>query len=222
MARSIQEEEPSPGRVFRPDIEGLRAVAILLVVAFHAGVPGITGGYIGVDVFYVVSGFLITGLLIDELQRTGSISFPSFYARRVRRLLPMAALVLVAVAIGMEFFTPPVFRPTVRFDAISAAFYYSNWQYSLESRAWDRPEGRRTPTRSVRETCAKGVPSPSAESTDVHCAITFRRLVRFDADSLSVRTCRGRLGWCRRRQRWRRRSPTKPGRDCTEGGIRYL
>jgi peptidoglycan/LPS O-acetylase OafA/YrhL len=125
---------PSPGqRSFRPDIEGLRAVAVILVVAFHAGVPGITGGYVGVDVFYVISGFLITGLLVDELERTGSISFRAFYARRARRLLPLAALVLVAVAIGMQFFTPPVFRPTVRFDAISAAFYYSNWQFALES-----------------------------------------------------------------------------------------
>ena len=81
----------------------------------------------------MISGFLITGLLVDELEGTGSISFGSFYARRVRRLLPMAALVLIAVAVGMEFFTPPVFRPAVRFDALSAAFYYSNWQFAFES-----------------------------------------------------------------------------------------
>ena len=120
-------------RSFRPDIEGLRALAVMLVIAFHAGVPRITGGYVGVDVFYVISGFLITGLLVDELERTGTISLRGFYARRARRLLPLAALVLVAVAVGMQFFTPPVFRPTVRFDAISAAFYYSNWQFALES-----------------------------------------------------------------------------------------
>jgi peptidoglycan/LPS O-acetylase OafA/YrhL len=125
---------PSPGRrPFRSDIEGLRALAVLAVVAFHAGVPGITGGYVGVDVFFVISGFLITGLLVDELERTGSISLRSFYARRARRLLPLAAFVLVAVAVGMQIFTPPVFRPTVRFDAISAALYYSNWQFALES-----------------------------------------------------------------------------------------
>jgi peptidoglycan/LPS O-acetylase OafA/YrhL len=127
-------ERVGAGRLpFRPDIEGLRAIAVVLVVAFHAGVPAISGGYVGVDVFYVISGFLITGLLVDELQRTGSISFASFYARRVRRLLPLAAFVLVAVAVGMEFFTPPVFRPSVRLDAISAALYYSNWQFALES-----------------------------------------------------------------------------------------
>jgi peptidoglycan/LPS O-acetylase OafA/YrhL len=127
------EADDSGRTVFRPDIEGLRAVAVVLVVAFHAGVPGIGGGFVGVDVFFVISGFLVTGILFDELQRTGGISLRSFYARRVRRLLPLAAFVLVAVAVAMQFFTAPVFRPTVRFDALSAALYYSNWQFALES-----------------------------------------------------------------------------------------
>ena len=105
----------------------------MLVVAFHAGITAIAGGYIGVDVFYVISGFLITGLLVDELERTGSIAFAAFYARRVRRLLPMALLVLVAIAVGMQFFTPPLFRPEIRLDALSAALYYSNWQFALNS-----------------------------------------------------------------------------------------
>jgi peptidoglycan/LPS O-acetylase OafA/YrhL len=118
---------------FRPDIQGLRAVAVLFVIAFHAGFGAIPGGYIGVDVFYVISGFLITGLLVDELERTGSIGFTAFYARRARRLLPMAMLVLVAVAVGMEFFTPPLFRPEIRSDVISAALYYSNWHFALDA-----------------------------------------------------------------------------------------
>lgn len=133
-SRSGEATAASPDRrPFRPDIQGLRAVAVMLVVAFHAGVPGITGGYVGVDVFYVISGFLITGILVDEIERTGTVSLRSFYAGRVRRLLPLATLVLVAVAIGMQLFTPPVFRPTVRFDALSALFYYANWQFALES-----------------------------------------------------------------------------------------
>jgi peptidoglycan/LPS O-acetylase OafA/YrhL len=105
----------------------------VLVVAFHAGIAAIAGGYIGVDVFYVISGFLITGLLVGELERTGSITFAAFFARRARRLLPMASLVLVAVAIGMEFFTAPLFRAQVRSDAISAALYFSNWQFAHNS-----------------------------------------------------------------------------------------
>lgn len=81
---------------YRPDIDGLRAIAVAIVVAFHTGVPGFTGGFVGVDVFFVISGFLITGLLVDELRATGSISLSRFYARRVRRLLPALALVLIA------------------------------------------------------------------------------------------------------------------------------
>jgi peptidoglycan/LPS O-acetylase OafA/YrhL len=106
---------------------------VALVVAFHAGLPGVTGGFVGVDVFYVISGFVITRVLVAELEQTGSIAFASFYARRIRRLLPLAALVLAATAVGMYFFTPPVFRPAVRFDAIAAALDYANWQFALES-----------------------------------------------------------------------------------------
>lgn len=81
---------------YRPDIDGLRAIAVTIVVAFHAGVPGFTGGFVGVDVFFVISGYLITGLLVGELRETGSISLSRFYARRVRRLLPALALVLAS------------------------------------------------------------------------------------------------------------------------------
>src|SRR3712207_6016019 len=87
-AHSVIGREPvRAGR--RADIEGLRAVAILVVLAYHAGL-GLAGGYVGVDVFFVVSGFLITGLLWNELGRCGSVSFTAFYARRARRLLPAA------------------------------------------------------------------------------------------------------------------------------------
>jgi peptidoglycan/LPS O-acetylase OafA/YrhL len=89
----------APGdRRFRPDVEGLRAVAVLLVVLFHAGVPHLTGGYVGVDVFFVISGFVITGVLLRERESTGGTSIIDFYARRVRRILPAATLVIVVVA----------------------------------------------------------------------------------------------------------------------------
>ncbi|GAA0562224.1 hypothetical protein GCM10010172_51770 [Paractinoplanes ferrugineus] len=89
-----------PSLRFRPDIEGLRAVAVAAVVLGHAGVPGIGGGYIGADVFFVVSGFLITSLMMRELAATGEISLLRFYGRRARRLLPAAALVLVTVVLA--------------------------------------------------------------------------------------------------------------------------
>ena len=79
---------------YRADIEGLRGVAVLLVVLFHAGVSGMRGGFAGYDVFYVLSGYLNTDLLVREVERSGTISFVQFYARRTRRLLPAAVLVL--------------------------------------------------------------------------------------------------------------------------------
>jgi peptidoglycan/LPS O-acetylase OafA/YrhL len=91
----------SEDRSFRPDIEGLRALAVGLVVLDHAGIALFSGGYVGVDVFFVLSGFLITGILFAELDRTGTISLPRFYARRARRLLPAGALVLIATVIAM-------------------------------------------------------------------------------------------------------------------------
>ena len=118
---------------FRPDLEGLRAVAVVLVLLYHASVPGITGGYVGVDVFFVLSGFLITGLLLREVKRTGTISLPGFYARRARRLLPASALVLIVTVILSALFMPPLRVPDVAGDAASAALYVSNIHFALQA-----------------------------------------------------------------------------------------
>ncbi len=83
-------------RSFRPDVEGLRAVAVLLVVLFHAGVSTVSGGYIGVDVFFVISGFVITGVLLRERASSGRTSILTFYGRRCRRIIPAATLVIIA------------------------------------------------------------------------------------------------------------------------------
>ena len=96
----------APARQIRRDIEGLRAVAVLMVLAFHLGVPGAEGGFAGVDVFFVISGFLITGLLVRELESNGRIDLLTFYARRARRLLP-AALLVIAVTFGAGWFLLP-------------------------------------------------------------------------------------------------------------------
>ena len=93
-------EAAGPSLPFRPDIEGLRAVAVVLVVLFHAGVPGVGGGSLGVDVFLVVSGFLITSLMMREIAATGRLSLLRFCCRRARRVLPASALVLVAVVLA--------------------------------------------------------------------------------------------------------------------------
>jgi peptidoglycan/LPS O-acetylase OafA/YrhL len=93
--------------LYRPDIDGLRAVAILGVVAYHIGIPGITGGFTGVDVFFVISGFLITQLLVRQVDTTGRLSLAEFYTRRMRRLLPALGVVIAATLIAGMFILPP-------------------------------------------------------------------------------------------------------------------
>lgn len=100
---SGDEAGTAPGdRRFRPDIEGLRAVAVLLVVLFHSQVSALSGGYIGVDVFFVISGFVITGVLLRERTSSGRTSILSFYARRCRRIIP-AATVVIIVTVGFAY-----------------------------------------------------------------------------------------------------------------------
>src|SRR5690606_23266838 len=91
---------------FRPDIEGLRAVAIGLVLVYHSGITFVPGGFVGVDVFFVISGFLITGLLVREVERTGRVSLSQFWARRAKRLLPASALMLVVTAVASWLIVP--------------------------------------------------------------------------------------------------------------------
>jgi peptidoglycan/LPS O-acetylase OafA/YrhL len=86
-------------RKFRPDVQGLRGIAILLVVLFHAGISTFSGGYVGVDVFFVISGFVITGVLLREHSSSGSTSLIAFYGRRTRRILPAATIVIILTVI---------------------------------------------------------------------------------------------------------------------------
>ena len=118
---------PLPERsAFRADIEGLRGIAILFVVAFHAGVWWMAGGFIGVDIFFVLSGYLITGLLARELAASGDVDLTSFYARRAQRLLPALIVVLLAtLAIALVFYAPIDQRP-VASDARAVALHYGN------------------------------------------------------------------------------------------------
>ena len=110
----------------RQDIEGLRAVAVAAVLLFHAGVPGLDGGYVGVDVFFVLSGFLITSLLVNERATSGSISLSSFYARRVRRLLPVSALVAVLTLGASYIWLEPIRVRSLTSDMIATAGFASN------------------------------------------------------------------------------------------------
>jgi len=118
---------------FRPDIEGLRGLAVLPVLLYHAAVPGFAGGYVGVDVFFVLSGYLITHLLVRELGATGDVSLAGFYARRSRRILPAAALVLVATLVGSALLLPPIRMPGVAVDGLWAALFSANIRFAIQA-----------------------------------------------------------------------------------------
>src|SRR5690606_38626995 len=116
--------------VLRGDIEGLRAIAVMMVLLYHAGVPGLSGGFAGVDVFFVISGYLITGLLVREAARDGRISLRQFYARRARRLLPAASLVLAVTAVAGYALLPRGARGELGDDVLGSTFYVVNWVLS--------------------------------------------------------------------------------------------
>ena len=111
-----------------PQIQGLRALAALLVTLFHA--KWISGGFIGVDIFYVISGFLITGLLVREIDRTGTINFKEFYSRRFKRLLPTSFFVLAITAIVAWLVIPGTMRASLGRDVIAASLYVSNYLFA--------------------------------------------------------------------------------------------
>lgn len=116
-----------------PEIDGLRALAVLAVVLYHASVPGFSAGYLGVDIFFVISGYLITGLLHNEGQHTGRIDFIAFYARRFRRLLPALSVVLLATLLGAWLILFPAELPRLQKSVTAVLLMFSNihfMQYS--------------------------------------------------------------------------------------------
>ena len=118
---------------FRPDIEGLRAIGILLVAGYHANIPGFNGGYIGVDVFFVLSGYLITWLLVQEADKSGTINLIQFYSRRARRLLPAMFLMLaITIPIGAALYAPFEQRVFAN-SSITTAAYISNLYFAREA-----------------------------------------------------------------------------------------
>ncbi|OBK14199.1 acyltransferase family protein [Mycobacterium asiaticum] len=111
-----------------PALDGLRAIAVALVLVGHGGIPGVGGGFIGVDVFFVLSGFLITSLLLDELGQSGRIDLAGFWIRRVRRLLPALLLMVLTVGVAREFL-PYQAQNGLRGDAIAAFLWVANWRF---------------------------------------------------------------------------------------------
>ena len=130
VAGLVRPPEPRPG--FRPELEGLRGLGVMVVFLYHAQVPLVTGGYVTVDLFFVLSGFLITGMLLRDLSAHGRLRLAAFYARRARRIVPMASLVLVCtLAVGFLVMPVASFR-SLGTDAAWASLDAANFRFAIE------------------------------------------------------------------------------------------
>jgi peptidoglycan/LPS O-acetylase OafA/YrhL len=138
---------PSPGDSPRPGweagglrrfsaLDGIRAFAVVAVICYHAGISWVGGGLLGVDVFFVLSGFLITSLLCRELSRSGTVRLGRFWAQRARRLLPALIILLLGVAAYAYAFRSSIDLSLVRGDALSTLFYVANWHFILADQGY--------------------------------------------------------------------------------------
>jgi peptidoglycan/LPS O-acetylase OafA/YrhL len=121
---------------YLPAFDGLRALAVIAVIAYHAGLSWMPGGLLGVDAFFVLSGFLITGLLINEYRMTRRIDLKAFWTRRARRLLPALLLMLLGVAAYAEWLADPGSAGSIRLDALATLFYVANWRFALSDQSY--------------------------------------------------------------------------------------
>src|SRR5580698_8282568 len=133
MAVTDQEASEAPHRrlSYIPALDGVRAFAVVAVMMYHGGLSITTGGFMGVDTFFVLSGFLITSLLVGEWRETLSIKLSAFWARRARRLLPALLLMLLFVAFYASVIVPRGTYPSLRLDALATLVYVSNWHFVL-------------------------------------------------------------------------------------------
>ncbi|MFG1930770.1 acyltransferase family protein [Mycobacterium sp. NPDC048908] len=121
--------QPPAETGFRPDIEGLRGLTLLAILGFHIAMPGLGGGFVGPDIFFFISGFVITGQLWREVSVTGTVGLRKFYGKRARRLLPVSALVGVVTAIAAALLLPPLQAKAALMDGIASALYVPNFWF---------------------------------------------------------------------------------------------
>ncbi|MEU1972498.1 acyltransferase family protein [Microbacterium sp. NPDC019599] len=135
------------GSALRTEIQALRAIAVLGVIIFHLWPNRMTGGYIGVDVFFVISGYLITSHLFREVEARGRIKVSQFYARRIRRLLPAAMLVLASTALAVVAFVPAQRIPAFLYEVAASALYVENWVLAANSVDYFAADGPESPVQ---------------------------------------------------------------------------
>lgn len=133
--------------VVRPEIQALRAIAVATVVVFHYWPELITGGYVGVDVFFAISGFLITAHLVREVDRTAKVSLPGFWARRARRILPAALLVLLFCAVATYFWVPLNLWEQFFGEIRASTLYVENWNLAAQAVDYLGAENRPSPVQ---------------------------------------------------------------------------
>ncbi len=131
----------SRGLTYLPGLDGIRAIAVVAVMLYHADVAWMPGGFLGVDMFFVLSGFLITSIVLTELEKTGRLSFKRFYIHRARRLLPALFLVLALTAVLAAFLATDA-AAAVRRDILAALTYSTNWVYVVADQSYFEATGR--------------------------------------------------------------------------------
>jgi peptidoglycan/LPS O-acetylase OafA/YrhL len=138
---TLDQGRPKGEMGYLPGLDGVRALAVLGVLFYHADLVWMKGGFLGVDVFFVLSGFLITSLILEEFDRSGKIDFAKFYLGRARRLLPAVLLMLAVVAVAAAIFYRDV-ASQVKADSIASLFYVNNWWYIFSSQSYFEFIGR--------------------------------------------------------------------------------
>uniref|UniRef100_A0A7C4R4I8 Acyltransferase n=1 Tax=candidate division CPR3 bacterium TaxID=2268181 RepID=A0A7C4R4I8_UNCC3 len=128
-------KDNSDSHYYIPGLDGLRAIAVIAVVIYHLGFSYLPGGFLGVDVFFVISGFLITSLILLEIEKSGRIDFKKFYLRRARRLLPALFAVLFFCGLASVYFAPDTIS-SFRRDFFPSLFYFSNWGYIFTKQSY--------------------------------------------------------------------------------------
>jgi peptidoglycan/LPS O-acetylase OafA/YrhL len=181
-AKDAQQKKSERG--FRPDIQGMRAIAVAMVVLYHLYPNVLPGGFAGVDVFFVISGFLITGHLLREYQKNGRISLLGFWGRRAKRLVPAAALVLTVTWIAARFILPSTQLDNTARQIRASALYFQNWQLAANAVDYLKADSAATPVQhfwslSVEEQFYLGWPLLFVLAALV--ALTARRRARVGA-----------------------------------------
>ena len=141
---------------YLPGLDGVRAFAVVAVMLFHGGVPHVGGGFMGVDAFFVLSGFLITSLLIGEWRQTLTIKLGAFWARRARRLLPALLLMMLFVAFFAAVIVPKGTYAALRLDALSTLLYVSNWHFILVNSNYFAQQNIASRASTPRPCCTRG------------------------------------------------------------------